>query len=148
MEVLSFWNQYALFILYFPNYTTLFLSHTETHSHLILHVWNIYKHTNAHMLACPQFLYTHKLYYSDSDTPLCWIHIYIHTYITLLWHTFTCIHKYIHMCINHPTAQFVLTTYSHMHHITLCHKPTHTPYITTTVYVIYSHTLHTGIYTY
>ena len=38
MEVFSFWNQYALFILYFPNYTILLcfsLSHTHTHTLLL-----------------------------------------------------------------------------------------------------------------
>ena len=121
------------------------LSHTQKHTVTLYYMSETYTNIQMHTCLLAPSSYTHT---TDSDTPLCWIHIYIHTCITLLWHTFTCIHKYIHMCINHTTAQFVLTTYSHMHHITLCHKPTHTPYITTTVYVIYSHTLHTGIYTY
>ena len=110
---------------------SLSISHTRTHTHT--HTLSPYttclKHIQTHRCtrACLSPVLLHTLYYSDSDTPLCGIHIYIHTYITLLWHTFLCIHTYIHMCINHTTVQFLQLT--HMYHTTLCHKHTHIPLI-------------------
>lgn len=121
------WNQYALFILYFPNYTTLFfsLSHTETHSHLILHVWDIYKHTNAHMLACPQFLYTHKLI----QTHHCVEFIYTYTHALHYSDTHLLVYTNIYICASITLLLSLFLQLTHICIILLCAINPHTPLI-------------------
>ena len=128
MAVLSFWNQDALFILYFPNYTvSLSHTHTNTHTHLILRVWNIYKHTDAHMLACPQFFYTHYITLIQTHHCVEFTYTYTHTLHYSDTHFFAYTHIYTYVHQSHHCS--VLTTYSYMYHTTLCHKHTHTPLI-------------------
>ena len=59
---------------------------THTHTHTLSPYTTCLKHIQTHRCtrACLSPVLLHTLYYSDSDTPLCGIHIYIHTYITLL----------------------------------------------------------------
>ena len=128
MAVLSFWNQDALFILYFPNYTvSLSHTHTNTHTHLILRVWNIYKHTDAHMLACPQFFYTHYITLIQTHHCVEFTYTYTHTLHYSDTHFFAYTRMYICASITLLSSLFLQLT--HRCTMLLCAINTHIPLI-------------------